>query len=78
MYVLGNEDVLNQATLLGEYETTANRPELPEEERGYRYLDAYLHRTREVTTAEVQRVMRTYLHPDHRTVGYLVNDPKEN
>lgn len=78
MYVLGNEDVLNQATLLGEYETTANRPELPEEERGYRYLDAYLHRTREVTAAEIQRVMRTYLHPDHRTVGYLVNDPKES
>jgi zinc protease len=73
-FVLGNEEVLNQAILLGEYETIAFRESVPEDARGYRYLDAYLDRVRSVTTADIQRVVKTYLHRDNRTVGRLVNE----
>ncbi|MBX7223210.1 MAG: insulinase family protein [Blastocatellia bacterium] len=75
-YILGNEDMLNQATLLGEYETIANRPELPDDERGFRYLDAYLKRTQAMTTSEIQAMVRKYLHADNRTIGHLVNEDR--
>jgi zinc protease len=73
-FVLGNEEVLNQAILLGEYETIAFRDSIPEEARGYRYLDAYLDRVRSVTAADIQRVVKAYLRNDNRTVGRLVGE----
>ncbi len=72
-FVLGNEDALNQAILLGEYETIAFRESVPEAARGYRYLDAYLDRVRSVTAEDIQRIVKSYLRRDNRTVGQLVN-----
>jgi zinc protease len=73
-FVLGNEEALNQAILLGEYETIAFRDSIPEDERGYRYLDAYLKRLRLLTAEDVRAAVGKYLHRDRRTVGFLVDD----
>ncbi len=73
-FILGNEEILNQAMLLGEYETIACGPRVAEDARGYRYLDAYLSRAREVSPADIQRVAATYLRRDNRVTGWLVNE----
>lgn len=72
-FILGNEEILNQAMLLGEYETIACGPRVTDDARGYRYLDAYLRRVRQVSAEDIQRAAATYLHRDNRTVGWLVN-----
>jgi zinc protease len=69
--VLNNEEPLQQAILLGQYETIAFNDYIPEEARGFRYLDHMLDTTRNVTVEDVARVARTYLIQDNRTVGYL-------
>ncbi|MEW6731657.1 MAG: pitrilysin family protein [Acidobacteriota bacterium] len=73
-FILGNEDVLNQATLLGQYETIAINQTLPEAERGYHYLTYYLDHIYAVTVEDIQRVMQKYFTELNRTVGYLVAD----
>jgi len=72
-FILGNEEILNQAMLLGEYETIACGAKIPEEARGYHYLDAYLNHVRQVSPADIQRTAALYLHRDNRTAGWLIN-----
>lgn len=73
-FILGNENILEQATLLGQFETIAQSPDLPESERGYLYLDSYLDRVRAVTPEDIQRVVQTYFNDRNRTVGWLISD----
>lgn len=73
-FILGNEDVLNQATLLGQFETIAIQESLPEQERGYQYLSHYLDHISSVTPADIQRVMQEYFTDRNRTVGHLISD----
>jgi zinc protease len=74
-FILGNEDLLSQAILLGQFETIAIHEDLPEESRGYHYLSSFLARIEQVTAKDVQRVAQQYFTEKNRTVGYLVNDP---
>jgi zinc protease len=71
-FVMAQEDLMSQASLLGTVEMLVARPELPESERGYHYLKNYLARIHAVTAADVQRVVKQYLHSDNCTVGWLV------
>lgn len=73
-FILGNENILEQATLLGQFETIAQSSDLPESERGYLYLDSYLDHIRAVTPEDIQRVVKTYFGDRNRTVGWLVSD----
>ena len=73
-FILGNEDVLNQATLLGQFETVACHDKLSEEERGYKYLARYLGHINEVTALDIQRVAKEYFIEKNRTVGHLIAD----
>ncbi|HKY05269.1 MAG TPA: pitrilysin family protein [Blastocatellia bacterium] len=72
--VLGNEEALQQAVMLGQYETIAFGEQIAEESRGYKYLSTMLDRIRRVRPEDVARVARKYLSCDNRTVGYLIND----
>ena len=72
--VLGNETPLEQAMLLGQYETIAVNPAVAEDSRGYRYLDTLLDRIRAVEAADIARVARQYFIEDNRTVGYLIDN----
>jgi zinc protease len=74
-FILGNEDVLNQATLLGQFETIACNDVLPEEEKGYKYLAHYLDHINNVTAEDVKRVANAYFTDKNRTVGYLISEP---
>lgn len=74
-FILGNENLMEQATLLGQFETIAHGEHLSESEQGYHYLTNYLTNINSVTASDIQRVMRTYFIPKNRTVGYLVSDP---
>lgn len=73
-FVLSSEEPLQQAVLLGQYETIAIANHIPQEVRGYKYLDASLERIRGVGVADVTRVAERYLREDNSTVGYLVNE----
>ncbi|HJQ70253.1 MAG TPA: pitrilysin family protein [Blastocatellia bacterium] len=73
--VLSNEEFLHQAILLGQYETIAFADHMPEESRGYKYLDTMIERLRAVTAEEVAHAARKYFVQDNRTVGFLVDDP---
>src|SRR4029077_5310090 len=73
--VLRNEEDLQPAILLGQYETIAFDSRIPAESRGYKYLETMLERIRAVTAADVARVAQKFLTQDNRTVGYLVNEP---
>lgn len=75
--VLSNEEPLQQAILLGQYETIAFDEQLPEDSRGYRYLDTLLDRIRAVNAEDVARVAEKYFVADNRTVGWLVNEGEE-
>ncbi|HYP28161.1 MAG TPA: pitrilysin family protein [Blastocatellia bacterium] len=75
--VLSNEEPLQQAILLGQFETIAFRESIPEESRGYRYLGTMMENTFAVTSQDVARVARKYLSRDNRTVGYLINDEQD-
>jgi zinc protease len=72
--VLANEEPLQQAMLLGQYETIAVGEMIPKESRGHKYLDSLLPRILAVTASDLARVAGRYLVDDNRTVGYLVND----
>jgi zinc protease len=72
--VLSSEEPLQQAMLLGQYETIAVAECVGEDSRGYHYLDTLLRRIAAVTTEEVARVAEKYFTEDNRTVGYLIND----
>ena len=73
--VLTNEEFLQQAILLGQYETIAVADRIPEDSRGYKYLDTMFDRLRAVTAEDVARVAQKYFARDNRTVGFLVDDP---
>ncbi|HMG33627.1 MAG TPA: pitrilysin family protein [Blastocatellia bacterium] len=75
--VLNNEEPLQQAILLGQFETIANAEKIPEQYRGFRYIDAVIEGTRGVSDADVIRVARAYFNEDTRTVGYLQNTNQE-
>lgn len=62
-FILQNETTLSQAILLGVAEALLD----------HTYLDTYLERIRQVTSADVQRVAQTYLVADKRTIGWLVS-----
>jgi zinc protease len=72
--VMSNEEPLQQAILMGQYETIAFEERVPEQARGYKYLDTILDRIRAVTPEDVARAARKYFTEDNRTVGYLIND----
>lgn len=73
--VLGSEEPLQQAMLLGQYETIAADERIPADSHGYHYLDTLLDRITAVTTEDVARVADKYFTEDNRTVGYLINEP---
>lgn len=75
--VFSNEEALQQAILLGQYETIAASERLDQDARGYHYLTTLLDRIRAVTGEDVARVARTYLHADNRTVGYMIDAGEE-
>ncbi len=73
-FIMGQEDVMSQANLLGTVEMLVAHPDLPESERGHHYLKKYLERLHSVTAEDVRRVAEKYLHADNRTVGWLVKE----
>jgi zinc protease len=72
--VLASEEPLQQAILIGQYETIAFDEQVPVDSRGYHYLDTLLERMAAVTIEDVAEVARKYFTEDTRTVGYLIND----
>jgi zinc protease len=72
--VMSNEEPLQQAILLGQYETVAFEDRVPEQARGYKYLDTILDRIRAVTPEDLARAAQKYFVEDNRTVGCLVDD----
>lgn len=72
--VLSSEEPLQQAILLGQYETIASDERVPIDSRGYRYLDTSLGRIAAVTIDDVATVAQKYFSEDNRTVGYLINE----
>ena len=71
--VLTTEEPLQQAILLGQYETVASSDRLPEDSRGYEYLSTLLDHMRAVKAEDVARAVSEYLVEDNRTIGHLVN-----
>lgn len=61
-FLFGQDSVFNLARALAEYEIVAN----------WRAWEAYLPGIRAVTAADLQRVAKTYLTPDNRTVAVLI------
>ena len=59
---LSNRNITNQASQLGDSETTAG---------DYRYIDKLVAAVGEVNTADVKRVAQEYLKADKRKVGYF-------
>ena len=72
--VLSSEEPLQQATLLGQYETIAFDEHVPANSRGYHYLDTLLERVAGVTVEEIAMAAQKYFTEDNRTVGYLIDD----
>jgi zinc protease len=71
--VLSNEEPLQQAMLLGQYETVANCESVPEDSRGYHYLDTMLDRINAVSVEDIALSACRYFTEDNRTTGYLVD-----
>ncbi|HSB09247.1 MAG TPA: pitrilysin family protein [Blastocatellia bacterium] len=71
--VLSCEEPLQQALLLGQYETIAFDERVPVESRGYHYLDTLLDRVGAVSIEEVAQVAKKYFTEDNRTVGCLIS-----
>lgn len=61
-FLFGQDSVFNLARQLAEYEIVA----------GWRAWEAYLPGIRAVTAADLQRVAKTYLTPENRTVAVLI------
>jgi zinc protease len=72
--VSSSEEPLQQATLLGQYETIAFGEHVPDDSRGYLYLDTLLERVAAVTIEGLATVSTKYFTEDNRTVGYLISD----
>jgi zinc protease len=72
--VLSHEEPMQQAILLGQYETISFDERIPESERGFRYLDTMLDRMAAVTAEDITRIAKKYFKEDNRTVGYMIND----
>ncbi|MBD2195543.1 MULTISPECIES: M16 family metallopeptidase [Calothrix] len=66
--ILANRDLTNQAMQLGNDETTTG---------DYRHTERYLAAIRKVTPADVVAVVKKYLKPEARTVGYFEPSQKE-
>ncbi|MBD2355515.1 insulinase family protein [Tolypothrix sp. FACHB-123] len=66
--ILANRDLTNQAMQLGNDETTAG---------DYRYTERYLAAIRKVTPADVVAVVKKYLKPEARIVGYFEPTQKQ-
>nr|WP_155706686.1 pitrilysin family protein [Gloeocapsopsis dulcis] len=60
--ILSNRDITSQAMQLGYDQSTAGN---------YRYSDRYLAAIEQVTSADVQRVAKTYLQLQKRTLGFF-------
>jgi len=71
--VLGSEEALQQAMLLGQYETISYGEHVPSESRGFQYLDSLLERIDAVTSVQIAAVAQQYFTEDNRTVGYLID-----
>ncbi len=68
-HIFGQDSNFYRAMLIGKAETIG---------AGVDFLDRYLQRIRKVTAEDIQRVARTYLREDTRTVGILIPlKPKE-
>jgi len=61
-FVFGQDSIFGQALRIGQFESVAK----------WQFINAYLPGIRAVTAADVLRVAKKYLDPDHRTVGTLV------
>ncbi len=61
-FILNNQDITSQASLLGLYQTVAG---------DYRYVERYLEAIAKVTPKDVQRVAKTYLNPGKQTIGFF-------
>jgi zinc protease len=75
--VMSHEEPLQQAILLGQYETIAVGERVPEGAKGYRYLNGLIPHARAVTAEDVTRVAKQYFTSDNRTVGHLIDTGKE-
>jgi zinc protease len=75
--VMSHEEPLQQAMLLGQFETIASAERVPAEARGYRYLNTLIARLRAVKAEDIARVARQYFTADNRTVGHLLDAEKE-
>jgi zinc protease len=62
-YIFGQDSNFRQAMLLGQAETTG---------AGWRQVEQFVKKLRDVTAADVQRVAQKYLVEDGRTVGILI------
>jgi zinc protease len=71
--VSGSEEALQQAMLLGQYETISYGDHVPSESRGFQYLDSLLERIDAVTSEQIATVAQEYFTEDNRTVGYLID-----
>lgn len=71
--VLSSEEPLQQAILLGQYETIAFDERVPMNSRGYHYLDTLLELVDAVTGEQISAAARRYFTENNRTVGYLIN-----
>ena len=72
--VSSSEEPLQQATLLGQYETIAFGEHVSDDSRGYLYLDTLLDRVGAVTIEAVAGACQKYFTEDNRTVGHLISD----
>ncbi|MCF4966340.1 M16 family metallopeptidase [Nostoc sp. CMAA1605] len=61
-FVLGNQDITSQASQLAYSQMIAG---------DYHYIEKYLAAIANVTQADVQRVAKTYLSPNKKTIGYF-------
>ncbi|MGH7826771.1 MAG: M16 family metallopeptidase [Candidatus Binatia bacterium] len=61
-FIFGRDSIFGQAMKIGYYEAAGN----------WRLMDSYLDGIRKVTREDVQRVAKTYLDRDRRTVGVLI------
>jgi len=62
-FVISNQDITSQASQLGYNQTVAG---------DYRYIEKYLTALDQVKAEDVQRVTKTYLNPEKRTIGFFV------
>ena len=62
-YLFEQDSIFRQAMLLGTAETAG---------AGWQYIADYVDKVRAVTKEDIQRVVRTYLNEDTRTVGILI------